>query len=268
MPTFEQGFADAEKAAESVLTALNSVSTLARQMRKAAQDGNIAAVRRSSERLQEGLNLISQEVANAGNAWPFTPEDEREYLEKQYSEELKEEARIKDLQIFDRDGRLIAHPSVIRILPGERALQINRKQMSTIRPTKVIGFLENLQKRPPRFSPQAFLESLHRAYVALTAVRPSDDRLKLGEVGRVVQLGRVYELFTGLPGATREYSQLDFARDLFSLEDSDIRETRTGARVSFPASTGTRRASGTISFVGPTGESVDYYGIQFTGDGR
>ena len=157
MSTFEQGFAAAENAADSVLEALTSLSRVAKQMRKAAQDGNIAAVRRGSERLREGLNLIRQEVANAGNAWPFTPEDEREYLEGQYSEELKEEARKKALQIFDRDGRLIAHPSVIRIVPGERALQINRKQMSTIRPTRVVGVLENLQKRPPRFSPQAFL---------------------------------------------------------------------------------------------------------------
>ena len=267
MSTFEQGFAAAENAADSVLEALTSLSRVAKQMRKAAQDGNIAAVRRGSERLREGLNLIRQEVANAGNAWPFTPEDEREYLEGQYSEELKEEARKKALQIFDRDGRLIAHPSVIRIVPGERALQINRKQMSTIRPTRVVGVLENLQKRPPRFSPQAFLEALYRAYVALTA-GSSSDRLKLEEVGQVIQLGRVYELFTGLPGAARDYSQLDFARDLFSLEASDIRQTRSGARVSFPASTGTRRASGTISFVGPTGESVDYYGVQFTGGDR
>ena len=267
MPTFEQGFADAENAADSVLTALNSVSALARQLRKAAQDGNIAAVRRSSERLQDGINLIRQEVANAADAWPFTPEREQEYLQEQYAEELKEEARKKNLQIFDRDGRLIAHPSIVRVLIGERAVQINRRQTSTIRPTKIVGMLEDLQKRPPRFSSQAFLESLYSAYVALTGTR-NTDRMRLGEVGQVVQLSRIYELFTGLPGTNREYTQLDFARDLYSLEESDVRETRYRTRVSFPASTGTRGTRGTISFVGPNGESVVYYGIQFTGGGR
>lgn len=83
MSTFEEGFAAAESAADSVLKALGDVSTLAKQMRKAAQDGNIAAVRRSSEQLQEGLNVIRQEVGNAGGAWPFTPENEREYLQEQ-----------------------------------------------------------------------------------------------------------------------------------------------------------------------------------------
>ena len=267
MPTFEEGFSEAENAAESVLKSLANVSTLARQLRKAAQDGNIAAVRRTNERLQDGINLIRQEVANAADAWPFTPEEEQGYLQEKYGEELKEEARKKNLRIFDRDGRLIAHPSVIRVMPGERAVEINRRRMSTIRPTKIVGVLEDLQKRPPRFRREAFLESLYRAYTALTRTGQTDG-LKLGEVGQVIPLTRIYDLFTGLPGANREYSQLDFARDLYSLEESGVKETRSGARVSFPASTGTRGSRGTISFVGPNGEPVVYYGIQFTGSGR
>ena len=267
MPTFEQGFADAENAADSVLKALKSVSTLATQLRKAAKDGNIAAVRRSSERLQDGINLIRQEVANAADAWPFTLEEEQGYLDEHYAGELINEAKKKNLQIFDRDGRLISHPSVIRIVPGERAVQINRRQMSTIRPTRIVGVLEDLQKRPPRFRRETFLESLYRAYVALTRAGQTDG-FKLGEVGQVVPLTRIYDLFTGLPGANREYSQLDFARDLYSLEESGVKEARSGARVSFPASTGTRGSRGTISFVGPNGESVVYYGIQFTGGGQ
>ena len=267
MPTFEQGFADAEKAADSVLNTLKVLSGEAKRMQKAAQDGNIAAVRRHTERLQDGLGLIRQEVANAADAWPFTPEGEQAYLQEQYAEELKEEARKKDLQVYDRDGRLIAHPSVLRVMPGERAVQINRKQMSTIRPAKIVAILEGLQKSPPRFRPQTFLDSLYRAYVELTRVSQSNG-LELGEVGRVVQLLRIYDLFTGLPGANREYTQLDFARDLYSLESSGIRESRSGARVSFPASTGTRIPRAIISFVGPNGESIIYYGIQFTGGGR
>ena len=267
MPTFEEGFAAAENAADSMLKALGDVATLTRQLRKAAQDGNIAAVRRVSERLDTGVNLIRQEAANAANAWPFTEEAEREYLEDRYAEELKGEAQKKGLQVFDRDGRLIAHPSVVRVMPGERAVQINRRQMSTIRPSRVVGVLESLQKKPPRFRPQPFLESLYDAYLALSS-SDTADRLKLGEVGRVVQLNRIYNLFTGLPGSRRDYSLLDFARDLYSLETSGVREVRAGARVSFPASTGTRNPRGTISFVGANGETVVYYGIQFTGAGQ
>ena len=267
MSTFEEGFAAAENAADSVLKAFGSVSMLARQMRKAAQDGNIAAVRRASERLQDSLGLIRQEVANAAESWPFTPDDEREYLQTQYAEELKEVAGGKGLQIFERDGRLIAHPSVVRVLPGDRAVRINQRRISAIRPSKLAGMLEDLQKRPPRFNQQRFLDSLYEAYLALSRTDTAD-RLKLGQVGQVVPLSRIYNLFTGLPGAKLEYSQLDFARDLYNLESSSIREVRAGARVSFPVSTGTRIPRGTISFVGPNGETVLYYGIQFTGAGQ
>ena len=264
MSTFEEGFAASETAADAVLKTLGDVSKLARQMRKAAQDGNIAAVRRTSERLQAGLSLIQQEFANASAAWPFTSEEEREYLQGQYADELRQEAAKKGLQVFERDGRLIAHPSVVRVIPGERAVQINRRQDSRIRPSKVVGTLEDLQKKPPKFNPQQFLESLYDAYLALTGSNTTD-RLKLGEVGQVVRLDRIYNLFTGLPGSKRDYSLLDFARDLYSLEASEVRAARSGARVSFPASTGTRNPRGTISFVGPNGETVLYYGIQFAG---
>ena len=267
MSTFEEGFAAAEYAAEAVLKTLGDVSRLTRQMRKAAQDGNIAAVRRTSERLQDSLNLIRQEVANAADAWPFTPEGEREYLQGQYAEELKQVAGSKGLQIFERDGRLIAHPSVVRVVAGEKVVEVNRRQSAAIRPSKVVGVLEDLQKRPPRFNPQQFLESLYEAYVAL-ARSDTTDRLKLGEVGQVVRLDRIYNLFTGLPGTRRDYGLLDFARDLYSLETSEVKAVRAGASVSFPASTGTKNPRGTISFIGQTGETVLYYGIQFSGARR
>ena len=264
MTTFEQGFAEAERAANLVFDALARSTRQAQQLRKAAQDGNIAAMRRSTQQLQDCLNLVRHEVANAADAWPFAAEEEQAYLQNQYEDELIDEAEKKNLQIFERDGRLIAHPSIIRVMPGDRAVQINRRRTTTIRPTRIVSALEDLQRRPPRFRAQAFLESLYDAYVELSE-RSASDRLGLGEVGQVIRLDRIYRLFTGLPGAKRDYSQLDFARDLFNLESSDTRQTRSGARVSFPAATGTRGGAGTISFIGHNGETVPYYGIQFQG---
>ena len=254
MTTFEDGFAAAEKAADSVLTALKSYSLLAAQLRKAARDGNIAAVRRTSQQLQNRIGLIQQEVANAAGAWPFAPEAERDYLESQYSEELKEEAGKKGLQVFDRDGRLIVHPSVVRVMPGDRAVELNRRRTSAIRPSKIMADLEKLQKSPSRSNPQQTLERLYRTYLGLLARSDIADRLRLGEVGQVIQLSLIYDMWTGGPGSGRDYSQLDFARDLYNLETSGVRQVRAGPRVSFPASTGTRNPRATFSFVGPDGE--------------
>ena len=264
MSSFEEGFSAAERAAESVLTALNEAAAVARRLRKASQDGNIAAVRRESERLEPVVNLIRQEVSNATTAWPFTAEEERQYLEEGYSSELQAEARKRGVQMFERDGRLIAHPLVVRALPGERAVRIDRRQSSNIRPSKLVTDLERLQTRPSRFRPQQFLDSLYHAYLEL-AERDTSDRLKLGGVGQVIRLDRMYNLFTGLPGSKRDYSLVEFAQDLYALQESGIRDVRAGSRVSFPASSGTRNPRGTISFIGPSGETVLFYGIQFTG---
>ena len=232
-------------------------------MRKAAQDGNISAIRRAGERLKESVSGIGRSVNGAASAWPFSPDDENAYLRDRYAQELQDVASSRGVQVFDRDGTLIVHPSVVRVLPGERAVRINRRQTSSVRPTRVIGELEALQKSPPRFAPQAFLESLYRAYNALTGVPSSG--MGLGGVGQVVPLRRIYDLWTGLPRADRDYTSLDFARDLYNLESSRVTETRSRARVSFPAPTATRSAAGTISFVDQDGRTLVYYGIQFTG---
>ena len=72
MPTFEEGFAEVESAADSVLGASNELARIARQMKKAAQEGNIAALRRASERLDDALAVLRQNTLNAAAAWPFT----------------------------------------------------------------------------------------------------------------------------------------------------------------------------------------------------
>ena len=267
MATFEEGFAATESAAGSVLDALNEATRIARQLRRASQDGNIAAIKRLTDRLVSTSKAVGQASSNAAAAWPFPEEEERSYLEQEYSAELQSEGRKRGVQIFERDGRLIAHPLVVRVLPGDRAVRIDRRQTSTIRPSKIVADLEKLQKSPARFRPQPFLESLYEAYLALSQTDTAD-RLKLGGVGQVVRLDRIYNLFTGLPGSRREYSLLDFARDLYTLQESGVREVRSGARGSFPASTGTRSPRGAISFVGPSGEPVLFYGIQFTGVNR
>lgn len=264
MSTFEEGFADTERAAVSAALAAGEIVKVAKALERAAKTGSINAIRKAQSDLTTALNTLRQEVANATEAWPFEPSSEQAYLRESFPAELREEAARLGLEIHDREERLIAHPSMVRILPSNLAVRIDKKQTSTIRPSYLAALLVTNQKKPSKFNPQQFLESLYEAYLALTA-SDTADRLKLGQVGQAVRLNRIYNLFTGLPGAKRDYSLLDFARDLYSLESSEVREVRPGARVTFPASTGTRNPGGTISFVGPNGETILYYAIQFSG---
>ncbi|MGH9359418.1 MAG: hypothetical protein ACRD1O_09645 [Terriglobia bacterium] len=211
-------------------------------------------MRRASERLALIIESVRQEVANARAAWPFAPEAEEAYFHDSYPGEIIEMAKVEGLQIQQRDDGLVVFPSILRVLPAERAVRIDRKKTQAVRPSRLIRTLKAVQTRKPRFTPEQFIEVLHRAY-----------RLLVGnDYGATAALASIYQAFTLLPGSASNYDQTDFARDLFLVDRSGLTHTKSGAKVSLPASTGTKESKGTYSFIAPDGETITYYGIRFT----
>ena len=262
MVSFEQAFSDTERAADSALKSAADLMRQTRALKKAAQTGNIAAVRRSQDRLDEALGALRQEMVNAISSWPYDDEEERQYLDDKYASELRHAAEKVGLDIFERDGNLISHPSIVRILPGERAVRVDRKKVSNIRPSHLADFLLANQNKSSGFRPNRFLESLYTVYSDIVSGE-SSGRMVEGP-GLVVPLVRIYKLLTSLPGASREYDRSDFARDLYILDANGPHRTRRGALVSFHAAAGAKIPRDLFYFIGPDGQSVVYYGIRFT----
>ncbi len=252
--TFEQGFAEVERAADATVKATASVASLAKQLQKAARLGDITAIHRLSERLASASEAARQDVSNARSSWPFRAEDEEEYLRAGYEQELLDVARDSGLRIDSRDGALVSFPSIVRILPQARALKVDRRKVTTLRPTAIVASLVANQTRKPAFATERFLEAVYRAYRLI--VEPNGP-------GSVAPLSIVYEALTLLPGSALDFGTNDFARGLFLLDRSGITTTRSGARVSLPASTGTKSAKGVFTFVAPDGHVLTYYGIRF-----
>ena len=262
----EQAFNDTQRAAEEVRKSAASVVSQARALAKAARTGNIAAIRRGQENLKDAVMALRQEVANVGSCWPFTEEEERQFFEESYADALKATAAEKGLKMHEQDGLLMSYPCIVRVLAAERAVRVDRKKMSTVRPSYLVDLLLQNQKKSSSFSSQRFLESLYNVYSDISS--GESGALALPEGARVVPLIRIYKLMTALPGAARDYGRSDFARDLYILESQGPRQTKSGAAVSFPSSTGTRRRSGDLfSFIGSDGNNAEYYGIRFSGDG-
>ncbi len=260
MGSFEQAFSGVERAAASTAKSAADLGKLARALEKAAKEGNIAAIKREQGRLDAALNALRQETANAIEAWPYEESEEEGYLRDCYADELRSVAEEEGLRVFEQDGRLISSPSVLQVLPGPRAVRIDRKQVSAIRPSHLAGILIKNQKTPPRFQSARFLESLYNTYklVIETPSTPlSENRQEV-----VAPLEKIYQAFTSLPGG--DYGRMDFARDLYQLDSNGPQQTRAGMRVSFPASTGTRGTRGVFSFVDPEGRVISYYGIRFS----
>jgi hypothetical protein len=264
----EQSFDDVERAAVATLESAAGLVKQARSLQKAAREGNIARLKRARADLDASLSGIRQTVADAVGSWAFSDEEQEEqYIEECYAGEFRSVAAAKGLEIHERDGRLISHPSIVRLLPRDRAVRIDGKKVSTIRPSYLADLLLKNQKKGSLHRSDAFLESLYAVYSDIVRGEPSG-RLMPDDWQRVVPLARIYRLLTSLPGAARDYDRTDFARDLYRLQDGGPTRTRKGAVVSLPASSGTRQAKRDLfTFVGPDGQDVVYYGIRFTKGG-
>ena len=78
----------------------------------------------------------------------------------------------------------------------------------------------------------------------------------------------LYAVLTLMPGAAREYTKQEFARDLYLLDQSGITTTNGGRVLSLPASALTRSASGVVSTVTRAGQPKMYAGICFEGTSK
>lgn len=253
--SFERGFTDAERSATAVAKAASSLSSAARQMQKAAQQGDIGKLRRAVERLAQVAEAARQDVANARAAWPFSEEGEKEYLRTEYEQELFEEAAKAGLSLQRHDNSIIAFPSVLKISPSDLSVRVDRKRVAAVRPSYLARTLLERQKKSSKYPVERFMEALHSAYKMIAG--------KDGN-GTVVLLNRVYQAFTLQPGSSSEYDKSDFTRDLFLLDRSGLTQTRSGARLALPASTGTKSGgTNVLTFVAPDGEVKSYYGLQF-----
>lgn len=123
MGRLEQAFADVEDAAEAALKSASALTKSAKDLQKAAKEGNIAAIKREQGRLDGALDDLSNGVSAAVSSWPLEESEEDAYLRDGYAEELREAAAERGLTMHERDGRLLASPSIVRLLPGDRAIR-------------------------------------------------------------------------------------------------------------------------------------------------
>ena len=256
-PSLEKALAKTEEDANASLKAARMAVLALRKLCNAAKSGNLKELRAAIDGTEKAELALRQQIATTREGWAFAEED---YLSSgSFIAEVLATAEQKGVRIFERDDRLYCYPVLIRVLPSERAVRIDKATEKRLRPTVLISRLKELQKRPPRFRPETFLEALYAAYEKAVKLKGKT----LFHSGTVAPLLDLYELFTLLPGQTKEYSRQEFARDIYLLDRSRVATTRKGAKVRFPASTGTKLISRTLSVINEFGEEKRYYGISF-----
>jgi hypothetical protein len=247
----ESALARTEADTDGAAKAAAALTGQLKRAQKAARLGILRDLERALEAAEELAGALRDSVRAARAGWRF---DDRAYLETgAFTAELLDTAQAAGVRVVEQDDRLLSYPSLVRVLPGDAAIEIDRKRQRSIRPSVVVESLRAAQSRPPRFRPEPFLETLLRAYRFVAAENGR-------EVGGVVRLVDVHRVLTLLPGTS--YTKQEFARDLYLLDESGVTQTREGLTVAFAAATGTKGGS-SLSAVTRAGDVKPYYGVAF-----
>jgi hypothetical protein len=254
----EERLIQAEAEADGLLKDAADTLAAIKLYRTAVREGDLREMSKAMEAIQRSVTSLTTKSAHVRAAWNM--EEEAYLASAAFRTELTERARAESLQIFEHDERLYCYPLIIRVVPRDRVVLFDKRKERKIRPSLLVKKLKELQNRPTRFKPDVFLEILFTVYSGIVG-NDSIGRLALG---KVVGLSRLYALLTPLPGQSKEYTRQEFARDIYSLDQSGINRTKAGHVLSLPASTGTKSADDTITVIAPTGEEKKYYGIAFS----
>lgn len=255
--TLEGALAQAEEAVAAAGSATNGLGRELKRARTAAATGQVRELRRALAAAADLAVELEAALAAARSGYDV---DEGELLSSgAYAKELLAAASEAGVAMFEEDDRLLCYPSIVRVLAGELALEIDRRRTRSLRPSVVVAQLERGQHAGPRFRPEPFLAGLLGAYDLVVARQGK-------AAGAVVRLVDVYGVLTLLPGQSREYPKPEFTRDLYLLDQSGVTEVgATGRRLRFAASTGTR-LSGVLTTVARSGQQQRYWGIAFEQD--
>lgn len=242
--------------AEAVASALRTSSSVTRELKKASAAAATGSVRDLRKALDAALAMSQVLTSAAEHAKDSYQLDEADHLASGgYAKELLEVAAEKGVAMYEEDERLLCYPSLIRLMPLDAVIEVDRRRDKRLRPSVVVAALAAAQNRPPRFKAEPFLESLAGAYELLAAQQ--------GKPDPVLRLDAVWGVLTLLPGQARDYTRPEFARDLYLLDQSGVATTKAGRMLRWHASSGTR-GPGVLSTVARSGQQQRYWGASFS----
>ena len=251
----EEALSQFEREATAAARTLTAALREVKKVQAAAAVGDVRALRNGADTAARLAAQAAEAAADMKQAWTF---DEMAYFETgAFTKEVLAVAATEGLSAFESDLRILSYPAIVQISPADASVLIDKRRERRVRPSVLVRMLKLLQQRPPRFRAEAFLESLASAYDLVVSATG-------GRAGSTVKLIDVYGVLTIMPGAAREYSKQEFARDLYLLDQSGVVTTRTGRALALPASALTR-GGGVLTTVTATGQPKVYAGITFAG---
>lgn len=254
----EAALDEIERGADAAVKAAAAALGEVKKAKSAAATGQLRALRQSLDNAVRLADAASTTARDLRDGWTF--DELGHFASGAYTKEVLALAAEQGLDAFESDDRILSYPAIVALSPSDATVLIDKKRDKRARPSVLVRTLLSLQARPPRFKPDAFLEALATAYDLVIAS-------KRGQPGGTVKLADVYNVLTVMPGAARDYSRQELARDLYLLDQSGVTTTKDGRELRLPASALTRGA-GTLRTVTRAGQEKVYAGIAFEGGRR
>src|SRR4051794_6150559 len=152
--TMEATLARTERDAEATL---RTATVLVRELKRAlgaARSGQVRDLRKSLAAAGEAAEALAGDTRALADRFDF---DEQAYLSSgDYVKELLAEAEARGLSIVEDDDRLLCYPSLIRVLPGDAAVEVDKVRDRRLRPSVLVAALARAQERGPRFKAEVF----------------------------------------------------------------------------------------------------------------
>jgi len=252
--TLEAALQAVEDDADAALKSLAAALKAAKRAKAAAALGQIRELQQALEAVVGLADQAAGAADDLRSGWRF--DVGAWFSSGEYAKELLASAAEAGVKAFESDDRILCYPAIVHVSAADATVVVDKKKDRRVRPSVVVGHLATLQEQPPKFKPEAFIESMASAYDLVVA-------LKGMRSGTAVKLVDVHQVLTLLPGAARDYTRQEFARDLYLLDQSGVVDIKDGRRMSLPASAMTR-GSGVLTTVTRTGQTKVYAGLAFT----
>src|SRR5258705_8735088 len=165
--TFEAVLAASEGAVDGALRTAAAATRELRKARSGAKNGQVRDLRRALSAAQVAAAALADEARAAQAGFDV---DEADYLASgAYAKELLAAAGAAGVAMFEEDERLLCYPSLVRAIPGDAAVEIDRVRERRLPPSVLICVLSPAPERGPPFEGQGVPGSPRRALQLVAA---------------------------------------------------------------------------------------------------
>lgn len=253
--TLEDALQALERDADAALKSLGAALRETKRVKAAAAAGQVRDLGAALDNARRLADQAAGVVADVRAGWTF--DVGAWFASGEYAKELLASAAEAGVQAFESDERILCYPAIVKVSESDTTVAVDKKKERRVRPSVLVRHLAALQQRPPNFKPEPFIASLAAAYDLVVGAKG----LRSGTAALLVD---VHGVLTLLPGAGRDYTRQEFARDLYLLDQTGVVDTKDGRRMTLPASAMTR-GTGRLTTVTRAGQTKMYAGIAFNG---